>query len=139
MSDAIEAACHCGTVKFRVVLSDGLNTARRCDCSYCTARGAVAVSAHLDGIDVYEGRENLTLYQFNTRQAQHYFCKTCGIYTFHRRRSNPNEYGVNVACLVGHSPFDFDEVPVNEGRKHAFDGKARLAGILRYERMIHDD
>jgi len=31
----MEAACHCGTVRFRVKLTDGFNTARRCTCSYC--------------------------------------------------------------------------------------------------------
>ena len=41
----MEAACHCGTVRFRVKLTDGFNTARRCTCSYCRMRGAVAVSA----------------------------------------------------------------------------------------------
>ncbi|MBF3332811.1 GFA family protein, partial [Leptospira borgpetersenii serovar Ballum] len=33
--------CHCGTVKFTVELTDGLNTARRCNCSYCRMRGAI--------------------------------------------------------------------------------------------------
>ena len=43
-------ACHCGAVKFRVRLSKGLRTARRCNCSFCRMRGAVAVSAPLDGV-----------------------------------------------------------------------------------------
>ena len=42
-----QAACHCGTVRFTVRLSDGLNTVRRCNCSYCRMRGAVTVSANL--------------------------------------------------------------------------------------------
>jgi hypothetical protein len=46
----MEAACHCGTVRFRVKLTDGFNTARRCTCSYCRMRGAVAVSADVGGI-----------------------------------------------------------------------------------------
>ena len=44
----IDAACHCGTVRLRVRLTDGLRTARRCTCSLCRMRGAVAVSADLD-------------------------------------------------------------------------------------------
>ncbi|XOT96151.1 GFA family protein, partial [Alcaligenes pakistanensis] len=113
-----KAACHCGTVRFNVKLTDGLRSARRCNCSYCRMRGAVAVSANLADIQVEQGRDALTLYQFNTGQARHYFCSHCGIYTFHQRRSNPEQYGVNVACIDGISPFDFDEVPVNEGRSH---------------------
>src|SRR5262249_45988838 len=46
----MEAACHCGTVRFRVKLPHGFNTARRCTCSYCRMRGAVAVSADVGGI-----------------------------------------------------------------------------------------
>ena len=64
-------------------------------------RGAVAVSANLDGIEFLEGEDKLTLYTFNTGVAKHYFCSVCGIYTHHQRRSNPNEFGVNVACLDG--------------------------------------
>ena len=131
-----QAACHCGTVRFSLRLTDGLRTARRCNCSYCRMRGAVAVSANLDDIEVTQGEEALTLYQFNTGEAKHYFCSKCGIYTFHQRRSSPNQYGVNVACIEGMSPFDFPEVPVYEGRTHPKDragGGSLLAGWLRYE------
>ncbi|ELY4124976.1 GFA family protein [Cronobacter malonaticus] len=124
--------CHCGTVKFTVELTDGLNTARRCNCSYCRMRGAITVSAPLNGITVLEGKEKLTEYRFNTRQAVHYFCSVCGIYTFHQRRSNPEQYGVNVACLEGVSPFDFPEITVTEGIHHPNDGGGGVAGYLRY-------
>src|SRR5690554_6715209 len=96
-----DAACHCKAVHFRVRLIDGFNTVRRCSCSYCRMRGAVAVSAELGDIEFVKGEDNLALYQFNTRTARHYFCKTCGIYTHHQRRSNPGQFGVNVACFEG--------------------------------------
>ncbi|GLR35668.1 hypothetical protein GCM10011247_10650 [Pseudomonas plecoglossicida] len=48
-------------------------------------RGAVAVSANLGDITVTQGEEALTLYQFNTREAKHYFCSKCGIYTGRQR------------------------------------------------------
>src|SRR5262245_2588415 len=139
----MEAACHCGTVRFRVKLTDGFNTARRCTCSYCRMRGAVAVSADIGGITFDAGEEGLTVYRFNTGAAQHYFCSRCGIYTHHRRRSNPNQYGVNIACLKGVSPFDLAEVPVIDGVNHPADhgrgyeivGHLRLsAGCPRYGR-----
>jgi hypothetical protein len=129
----IDGACHCGTVRFQVRLTNGLHTARRCNCSFCRMRGAVAVSAALDRFRILSGADSLSLYQFNTRSAKHYFCSKCGIYTHHQRRSNPHEYGVNVACLEGLSPFDFDEVPVNDGVHHPADGeKHRIAGILKF-------
>ncbi|MEM5477822.1 GFA family protein [Pacificibacter sp. AS14] len=135
-AETFHASCHCGTVKFDVTLPEGFASARRCTCSICTMRGAVAVSANLDGINFVQGQEALTLYQFNTKAAKHYFCSKCGIYTHHQRRSNPNEFGVNVACLEGVSPFDFKEVDVFDGvNHHTSDTKAgpRLAGVLRFE------
>ena len=136
MSQAKNAQCHCGAVKFTVMLSDEFNTIRRCTCSFCRMRGAVAVSAPLSGIHVFEGQDKLTEYRFNTGQAVHYFCSVCGIYTFHQRRSIPEQFGVNVACIEGMSPFDFEEVPVNEGRSHPKDrsgGGSVIAGWLRYK------
>jgi hypothetical protein len=130
----LNAACHCGTVRFTVRLADGFNTIRRCSCSYCRMRGAVAVSAGLDDLTFVQGKADLTLYQFNTRTAKHYFCRTCGIYTHHQRRSDPNQFGVNVACIEGVSPFDFAKVPVMDGVSHPTDtrGKAQCAGTLHY-------
>lgn len=116
------ATCHCGAVELAVTLGgEGLASARRCDCSFCRRRGAIAVSAPLDGVRVVRGEDNLTLYTFNTGTAQHYFCKTCGIYTHHRRRSNPNEYGVNVACLDGVNPRDLGPVDWTDGVNHPSD------------------
>lgn len=129
-----DGGCHCGTVRFRVRLSDGLNTARRCTCSYCRMRGAVAVSSALDGFEIMQGEDALSLYRFNTSMASHWFCSRCGIYTHHQRRSNPQQYGVNAACLDGVSPFDFAEVPVMDGQAHPSDtGVSRIAGVLRFE------
>ena len=130
----LDGACHCGAVRFRVRLTDGFATARRCTCSCCRMRGAIAVSAPLDGFDLVQGAESLTLYQFNTGTAQHYLCKTCGNYTHHLRRSTPGQLGINVACLAGVSPFDFPEVPVMDDVNHPADTGTgpRIAGILRF-------
>jgi len=130
-------ACHCGGVTFRVTLADGLHSARRCNCSFCRMRGAIAVSA--SSLDVISGAELLTEYRFNTRAAIHYFCSICGIYTHHQRRADPSKIGVNVACLDGLSPFDFTEVPVSDGEHHPSDGYApRTAGRLTYEAFPKD-
>ncbi|MDG3042239.1 GFA family protein [Roseicyclus marinus] len=135
MTEMFEASCHCGTVRFHVTLPGGLSSARRCTCSYCTMRGAVAVSANLDGIRFHAGEDNLTLYQFGTLTAQHFFCRTCGIYTHHQRRSNPEQFGVNLACLKDFSVWDLPEIPVNDGIHHPSDGAPpRIDGILRYEK-----
>lgn len=128
------AACHCGSVQFSIRLTDEFNTIRRCSCSYCRMRGAIAVSAQLSDIEFVAGEDNLTLYQFNTETAKHYFCKTCGIYTHHQRRSNPSQFGVNVACIDNISPFDFPEVVVMDGVSHPADSDSgpKVSGILRF-------
>jgi hypothetical protein len=136
----MNGACHCGTVRFRVKLTDGFNNVRRCTCSYCRMRGGVVVSANVGDLVFNAGEEALTVYQFNTRVAQHYFCSKCGIYTHHRRRSNPKELSINVACLEGVSPFDFDDIPVIDGVNHPTDQGAKpgtgyqIAGHLRFVR-----
>lgn len=130
-----EGGCHCGTVRLRVRLSEGLATARRCTCSYCRMRGAVAVSAELDGVEVVQGAEALSEYRFNTGAARHHFCSRCGVYTHHQRRSNPRQYGVNLAVLDGLSPFGLAEVPVVDGERHPSDHAdgGRVVGVLRFE------
>ncbi|HBT5608396.1 TPA: hypothetical protein MCA42_000881 [Klebsiella pneumoniae] len=96
--------------------------------------GAVAVSSPRSGIEVVRGGDKLTEYRFNTGEAVHFFCSVCGIYTFHQRRSNPQQYGVNVACIDGVSPFDFPCVEVNDGVNHPKDGGGGVVGYLRYEK-----
>lgn len=133
MPETRTGGCHCGAVRFSVVLTQGLASARRCTCSFCRMRGAVVVTAALDGLTVLQGAEALTRYRFNTGIAQHFFCGHCGIYTHHQRRSNPDELGVNVACLDGVSPFDFPNVPVMDGVNHPSDsGTERKAGTLHF-------
>ena len=127
-------ACHCGAVRFTVELTEPLRGAR-CDCSICSVKGAVTVGAPLDALEVVEGEDALSCYQFNTQVAKHYFCSRCGTYTFHQRRSDPDTYGINVACLGLHPYHDFPDVVVIDGIHHSRDheGKVRLAGRLRFE------
>ena len=131
-----KGACHCHAVEFEVTLVDGLKTARRCTCSMCRMRGGVAVTAKVGDLKITKGADKLTLYQFNTNTAKHYFCAACGIYTHHQRRSNTDEFGVNAACLEGVSPFDFAEVPVYDGINHITDSGAgrgpNREGVLKY-------
>lgn len=117
------ASCHCGAVQLQLTLPNGLEELRRCDCSMCRRRGAIVASITLDNLKVVQGEDKLSLYQFNTITAKHYFCSICGIYTHHQRRSNPKLYGFNVACLEGVNPYALGEVPVNDGVNHPCDRK----------------
>ncbi len=121
MTAPTRLTCHCGQVELHIRLKDGLATMRRCDCSYCRRRGAIAASVLLDDLQIVKGAENLTLYQFGTMTAKHWFCRTCGIYTHHQRRSNPHEYGVNVGALDGINPSELGEIPWADGVNHPAD------------------
>jgi hypothetical protein len=136
----LAGACHCRAVQFTARLTKGLASARRCTCSICRMRGAVAVTSNAAGFCITRGAEEVATYRFNTNTAEHHFCRRCGIYTHHKRRSDPDELGVNVACLEGLSPFDFLEVAVNDGERHPADDpgrKTRQAGVLRFEPALH--
>lgn len=113
------ASCHCEAVQVEVVLEHGLENIRRCNCSLCRRKGAVMASVPVANLRVIRGADMLTLYQWNTKTAKHYFCKVCGIYTHHQRRSNLHEFGFNIACLPGVDPYWFDQVPVGDGAAQA--------------------
>jgi hypothetical protein len=40
----LDGSCHCGAIRFTVTLTEGFASARRCTCSICRMRGAVAVT-----------------------------------------------------------------------------------------------
>ena len=115
MSETKKGTCHCGAVEFQVELSNGFENLRRCNCSLCRRKGAITAGVPTNKLKVLRGEHKLTLYQWNTKIAKHYFCSICGIYTHHQRRSNPNEFGFNIACIEGVNPFELGEIPVGDG------------------------
>ena len=90
-------SCHCGEVVFEI--DTELDRAAICNCSICRRRNALMHRVPATQFRIIYGADALTLYQFNTSTARHYFCKTCGIYPFHRPRIAPDAYTVNVNCL----------------------------------------
>lgn len=103
----IEGSCHCGGVQFR--LTAAIEELTTCDCSLCEMRGALMAKVPEAALEVTAGEDLLTLYQWNTRRARHYFCSRCGIYVFHRKRAAPDHFGVNARCL---HDFDITRVSV---------------------------
>lgn len=115
------AFCHCKSIELALTLPDGIVNPRRCTCSLCRMKGAIVASVELAHLKVIKGEEILSLYQFNTMTAKHFFCSHCGIYTHHQRRSNPHQYGYNVGCLEGVNPFDLKEIAILDGIQHPSD------------------
>ena len=103
----LRGSCHCGAVRFEI--ETDFPELTTCDCSICKRKNALMVKVHESVFRLLQGAESLRLYQFHTMTAKHYFCGVCGIYPFHRKRSAPDHYGVNVFCLEG---FDPEGIPV---------------------------
>jgi hypothetical protein len=61
------------------------------------------------------GKDELTVYQFNTGVAKHMFCRHCGMHPFYVPRSDPDKIDVNARCL--------DNVDLSKLSPKPFDGK----------------
>jgi hypothetical protein len=111
-----QGSCHCGAVRFSFE-AEPIDKGLRCNCSLCSRKGAmmspVPVPAEQFKIEV-DG-DALGLYQFGPRTAEHYFCKHCGIYTFHVPGRFPGHYRANLGCVEGVDPFLL-EADIFDGR-----------------------
>ncbi|HTV77652.1 MAG TPA: GFA family protein [Steroidobacteraceae bacterium] len=92
-----QGSCHCGRLQFR--LRGAITLALDCNCSFCRRAGALWLPVQDADLEVVAGGEELVLYQFGTRTAQHYFCRHCGIAPFSRPRRDPNRWAVNARCI----------------------------------------
>lgn len=113
--------CHCGAVQLRIDYPISTADASRCNCSFCIRRGAIAVRVPRNAVHVERGQDALRLYQWNTRAAEHYFCGTCGNYTHHRTRANPDLMGLNLGAIEGFDASALRDVPWTDGRNHEAD------------------
>jgi hypothetical protein len=100
-------SCHCGAVQFEI--STDFPELTTCDCSICRRKNALMVKVHESAFKLLSGEQALREYQFHTKTARHFFCGTCGIYPFHRKRVTPDYFGINVFCL---DDFDPAGIPV---------------------------
>lgn len=112
MSNTYRGSCHCGRVTFELRGEPG--RAIDCNCSLCHRKGALWYGPDAN-LHILSGESDLTLYQFNTMTAKHYFCSHCGISTFSRARIAPTKWMVNLRCIDG---IDLSKIEVI-----AFDGQ----------------
>ena len=106
--------CHCAAVRFETALPAVIE-AQACNCSICAMVGFVHVIVPQSRFRQTAGAQALTAYRFNTGAAEHLFCRTCGVKSFYRPRSNPDGWSVNARCL--------DEADRLDIRIEAFDGR----------------
>jgi hypothetical protein len=119
MTQIHQGSCHCGAIRFTYT-GEPITKGMRCNCSICVRKGTMMSSEVIAPekltVDMEDGA--LGLYQFGNKIAKHYFCKHCGIYTFHETVRKPGHFRANLGCLedvdVFALPFD------------VFDGKHQL-------------
>jgi centromere protein V len=115
MEEVVHAGgCHCGRVRFELTAPADI-TVTECNCSICSKTGYLHLIVPKAKFRLLQGAESLSTYSFNTGQAQHLFCKVCGIKAFYVPRSHPDSYSVNVRCL--------DAGTVKRMTLRPFDGK----------------
>lgn len=93
-----QGGCHCGKVRFSVTVNENVES-ENCNCSICNKSGFLHLIVPKNQFKLLTGDDELATYTFNTKVAQHYFCKTCGIKPFYIPRSNPDGVDVNLRCL----------------------------------------
>ena len=116
MTETYRGSCHCGAISFTYE-GEPITKGLRCNCSICRRKGTVMSAEFIPEQKLkYEVENNaLGLYQFGLKTAKHYFCKNCGIYTFHETARKAGHYRVNLGCLEGVDPLSI-EVDVFDGK-----------------------
>lgn len=108
-----QGSCQCGRVTFEV--KGPITRSMKCNCSICKRIGALWHGTDENGLKVLSGDTELSVLQFNTMTAKHYFCRHCGVHPFSRPRLDPSKWVVNIRCI---DEIDADTLPTG-----IFDGK----------------
>jgi hypothetical protein len=116
MSDLVThtGSCHCGAVRYEVDAPADLDVSE-CNCSICSRSAYLHLIVPRSRFRLLSGEDQLSTYTFDTHEAKHLFCKTCGIKSFYIPRSHPDGVSVNVRCL--------DPATIKSMQVEFFDGK----------------
>ena len=106
--------CHCGAIQFEVEVSQDINLVE-CNCSICSKTAYLHLIVPKEKFELLSGEGDYSTYTFDTHEAMHHFCKTCGIKSFYVPRSHPDGISVNARCLKN---FNLEAFVT-----HKFDGK----------------
>lgn len=106
-----QGGCHCGRVRFEIDVEIG--TIIDCNCSICAKKGFLHLIVDPSQVRMLSPADAVSLYQFNTKTAKHYFCPVCGISPYYIPRSHPDKIDVNVRCLEGVELESLTIVPFN--------------------------
>jgi len=114
--------CHCGAVRYAVEAPQDLEVTE-CNCSICSKSGYLHLIVPAARFRLLSGEDRLETYRFDTGEARHLFCRTCGIKSFYIPRSHPDGISVHVRCL--------DPETISSIHVQPFDGRNWEASIAR--------
>ena len=113
-----QARCHCGRVRFSF-RSPEITAGKRCNCSLCVRRGAVVSPTYIPDADFtpHSDERDLSVYLWNDKVMRHYFCRTCGIYTYGAvaGEDGNDRYRVNLGCVDGLDALALD-ITITDGK-----------------------
>ena len=81
-----KGSCHCKAIEFEI--ESDLDKIMQCNCSICIRKNAKMIMVPKNNFKLTKGDADISTYQFNLNLAEHFFCKHCGIYTHHNRRTD---------------------------------------------------
>lgn len=109
-----QGSCHCGAVRFEVVVDATAGT--RCNCSVCTKTYVTGARGTLGSLRILKGEDDLSGYK--TASATRHFCKHCGIHLWgdgYVAEIGGDFLSVNLNAL--------DDIDLGEIRIGYFDGR----------------
>ena len=121
-----KGGCHCGKIEYQLDISERANLIE-CNCSICSKTAYLHLIVAKDKFTLLKGENELSTYTFDTHEAKHMFCKTCGIKSIYIPRSHPNGVSVNARCLAN---FDIDDYEIE-----LFDGLNWEENIAKLKKL----
>lgn len=123
--------CHCGKIRFSV--STEIKKVVSCNCSICIKKGVLHHRVSPAQFKFLQGEGYLSLYQFDSKEAKHYFCKVCGIHSFSHPRAAPNMISINIRCL---EDYDLEK---EEYELIQFDGRNWETSVAKLNEQVNRD
>jgi hypothetical protein len=129
MKTEYQGSCHCGAVRFACQLDLAPAGERsppaqagvwwtstfRCNCSSCWKTRFWKAFVPAGDFRLLQGRQEMSDYQFGSRQIHHTFCRNCGVHPFASAslpQMGGDFYAVNVACLDDVTPEELARAPI---------------------------
>jgi len=94
----VSGGCHCGAVRFEASVEEKPELLD-CNCSICTRTQYLHLIIPHEHFSLISGEKALSSYKFGSGQADHMFCRHCGVKSFYQPRSHPDSWSINYNCL----------------------------------------